>query len=117
MSRKSDREYKLCFHYGHHSQPKLTVTNTLDNLLCINHSIKGQIQYDVTNIDGAAAYIVGVYGFNDNSKVDLIHEESKQVIASWNFITLCYDSKVQVDASKAIINVKSVLKSLQVRGD
>ena len=85
---------------------------------CINHSTKGQIQYDVTNIDGAAAYIVGVYGFNNNSQVDLIHKESKQVIASWNYITLCYDATShQVGASKAIHNVKSVLKSLQVRGD
>jgi len=61
--------------------------------------------------------VLGVYGFKSSSKVDLIHKESKQVIASWNYITLCYDSSASIDASKAINNVKSVLKSLQVRGD
>jgi len=67
---------------------------------------------------GAAAYIVGVYSFKSSSKVDLIHKESKQVIASWNYITLCYDATShQVDASKAIQSIKSILKSLQVRGD
>ena len=116
MSIQRDREYKLYFHWRY--QTNFTVTSTTD-LLYINHSTKGQIQYDVTNIDGAAAYIDGVYGFNNIIIVKLIWFIKKaNKLLQAGIITLCYDATShQVGASKAIHNVKSVLKSLQVRGD
>jgi len=39
--------------------------------------ILSRIHYDVTNIDEAAAYIAGVYDFNNNSKVELIRKDDK----------------------------------------
>jgi len=121
MSRKKDHEYKLLFR-ERRKEPTITITSTPSHLLCINHSTKGKVHYDVdvTNIDGAAAYISGVYhdesvsGGNLSSSlvVELVHENTNKVIASWD-----YSSLRRSDAQHRLsINVvKSILKSLQIR--
>lgn len=121
-SRKRDHEYELCFYNQYGSQKTITVESTPDHLLRIKGSnedegeIDSQMHYDVTNIDGAAAYIVGIYKFNSKTKVELIHKESSSVIARWDFNSFSYGSGSEgIRLTKAIQSVKSILKSLQVR--
>ena len=108
MSRKL---VKLLFYEGRR-EPTITITSTPSHLLSMRSATNEQVHYDVTNTDGAAAYIAGVYDFNNNSKVELIRKDDKQVIARWDYRALRTDS-----SSLSINNVKSILKSLQVRGE
>ena len=110
-SRKRDHEFKLIFRGGY-EDPTITITSTPSHLLCIKGSrTGGKVHYDVTNIDGAAAYISGVFQFGTDSFVELVNETTNIVIASWDYMALRRTDPGQM----SINNVKSILKSLQIR--